>query len=466
MRKFYAIVLAVLCAGIALSGCNKQNEEPPADNTTSDTASGEASGAVADVNSFDFWVSQLTAPDEIVMSESDIAAYNTKLHAQESLKCTDMASYPKSIPGKTVQGYINETTRPTQDRYIGAVKATPADFEKLEKNANAAAVPESVTPELGYMIQNTILRAYPTAQPSYEMADDIDFDLFNDTMLKIFEPVAVLHTSADGAWAFIQSESYRGWLPNESVALLQEGQSFDNFFGDGFAVVTGNRVYLTENAHNKTASNLLLYMGTRLPLANEAQISATVDAVARESGTTVLLPVREANGTLSTVPALIPINADISVGFLPYTRANVLRQGEKLLGDRLGWSGQNQGRDASAMIRDIYSVFGFSLPRNTSELIQIPGEGAALSGLDDAKTAEGIGARQGADVLLGDGYVGLYLGQSGGAHYALNALYVVGDASGSTETIINSVVVTDLSTYTPMEQSFLSAISDVKTVGK
>ena len=67
--------------------------------------------------------------------------------------------------------------------------------------------------------------------------------------------------------------------------------------------------------------------------------------------------------------ALVPYNADVSVGYLPYTRRNIVAQAFKLLGDRHGWSGQNESRDASGLSMDVFASFGIRLPRNSSCLL-------------------------------------------------------------------------------------------------
>jgi len=81
----------------------------------------------------------------------------------------------------------------------------------------------------------------------------------------------------------------------------------------------------------------------------------------------VKIPTRDDNGNLKFEYALIPRNADVNLGYLPYTKANIIKQAFKFQGERYGWGGMFNGRDCSAFIMDIYRSMGIKLPRNSSE---------------------------------------------------------------------------------------------------
>jgi len=52
---------------------------------------------------------------------------------------------------------------------------------------------------------------------------------------------------------------------------------------------------------------------------------------------------------------------------LPFTRANLLRQAFRFLGERYGWGHDYQGRDCSGFVSEVYRSMGVQLPRNTSD---------------------------------------------------------------------------------------------------
>ena len=162
-------------------------------------------------------------------------------------------------------------------------------------------------------------------------------------------------------------------------------------------------------------------------------------------------------------PALIPWNADVSEGYLPYTQENLLIQAFKLLGDRHGWSGTLSSRDATALVMDVYQCFGIHLPRNSSQQALIPGETVDLGGMEEEEKRSQLAAAPAGSLLLMDGYAGIYLGEEDGEPYALHSLFVVYDSDG-TERIINAAVVTDLNLRADSGESYLSRMKQVKTI--
>jgi cell wall-associated NlpC family hydrolase len=84
------------------------------------------------------------------------------------------------------------------------------------------------------------------------------------------------------------------------------------------------------------------------------------------------LPTRDTGGALRVVPALIPRAADTHDGPLPATRANVLRQAFKFLGERYGWGHDFDGRDCSGFVCEVYRSLGILLPRNTRDQAVCP----------------------------------------------------------------------------------------------
>ena len=70
------------------------------------------------------------------------------------------------------------------------------------------------------------------------------------------------------------------------------------------------------------------------------------------------------NGQFSLETAFLKDNTDIHVGFLPYTRRNIIETAFKLLDKPYDWSGAWYGRQHETTYRDIFACFGFDLPHN------------------------------------------------------------------------------------------------------
>src|SRR5690606_41956741 len=78
------------------------------------------------------------------------------------------------------------------------------------------------------------------------------------------------------------------------------------------------------------------------------------------------LPVRAEEGELRLLPALLQKNSGPAADYLPMTRANIIRQGFKFLGERYGWGHSYNGRDCSGFVSEVYQSMGALMPRNTS----------------------------------------------------------------------------------------------------
>lgn len=468
-KAILALLLALSLAALPLSGCKREEEQQPDDPGAASSrveVEDPTPGSWEDggVNTAGHWLKKLSAPQQLLMGESEIAGYNAQIVANAATRCVDLANYPESLGGDELKNLLGETGRPAEERYNGSELATDAYYAALENNLALSAVKDQNAVRYAFVTRETVLRAFPTADPSYEFADDVEFDLFAETSLRVFEPVVVLHTSADGKWYFIQSYNYRGWAPADSLALAASRSEWSGYLDPAQKlVVTGNRLRLGVNPYEEQLSELELTMGTVLPLVSQADKPGEIDRVSTESGRVVLLPTRQEDGSLQVQQAIIPWNADVSEGYLPYTQENILLQAFKLLGDRHGWSGTLSSRDASSLVMDVYQCFGLHLPRNSSQQALLSGEGPSLDGLGEEEKREALLSAAPGSLLSMDGYTGIYLGEENGEPYALHSLFVVYDVGGN-ERIINAAVVSDLTLCTDSGESYLGQMKSVKAL--
>lgn len=460
--RFGAGLLA-LCLMLGAAGCKQKPEDKELDEPVS--SSPQPSQNVPDedtaggIYSAGYWLEKLNSSGA---SSPDYEGYNASLAADPDTKCVDLAAMGDSIAGSELRAMLEEAALPSDTRYTDGGKASEEDYARISANIGLENVPERGEVGYGFIVKNTLMRTFPTAQPSYEMDSDLEFDLFNETRLNVFEPVRILHPSADGEWLFVQAWNYRGWVDAEAVAETDSSEWARYADAGEVLVVTGNRVTLNENVYNETASGLELFMGTTLPLLSS--VPETIDFMSTESGYAVLLPARDSNGRFHTVQALVPWNADVHEGVLPYSQAALLRQAFKLAGDRHGWSGMNKSRDSTALVDDVFRTFGFKLPRNSSQQAVMPAaQTVDLSGMSDAEKLAAILDQPAGSLIIMNGHVALYVGSEGGMPYVLHSLYTAYD-SGGREIIYNAVVVTDLSLVDWDGNTYLSNVTAVKTI--
>lgn len=78
----------------------------------------------------------------------------------------------------------------------------------------------------------------------------------------------------------------------------------------------------------------------------------------------IAIPFRNSDARLTLAKAWLTKDADVHVGFLPYTKRNILKQTFKLLDQVYDYTGAWFGRNHATILRDLFSCFGFTLPGN------------------------------------------------------------------------------------------------------
>ena len=143
-----------------------------------------------------------------------------------------------------------------------------------------------------------------------------------------------------------------GWLPWMLLLVI--------------AALTGAKPRIVYTREEPRLSELQLDMGVRVPLANVA-LDKPVNGQHPYASWILDLPVRGSDGRLGFAPALLQRNADSAAEYLPLTRANLIHQSFKFLGERYGWGHAYNGRDCSGFVSEVYRSMGVELPRNTSD---------------------------------------------------------------------------------------------------
>jgi len=255
--------------------------------------------------------------------------------------------------------------------------------------------------------------------------------------------------------------NYRGWVKACDIAIAKDKEEvFDYLYADDFIVITGNHVRTQSNPYDDDVSEIRFDMGTRIPLEKDMP-----DSLANQStyGNYVIkLPSRDDKGNLVFKDGLISIKEDVHHGYIPYTRANVLNQAFKLIGDRYGWGDSFNGRDCSSFIMYVYKTFGFALPRNADEQEKCTGIAHQFSDdmslIDRIETFKNI--KPGAALYM-PGHAMMFVGMDGGMPYIIHDFTGYGEKIGDKYDFIpvNEVMVTSSLLPTSMGIPFIERFS-------
>lgn len=392
----------------------------------------------------DYWIKRTKGAEKILLSEDEIAAISIKLKNSRGTYCTDILSMPELMPRAAVLAEIkNFTSLPAAKRYTADGNEAGEDFRNaVRQNANIEAVDETVIVRFAAASSNGTLMALPCDDALYEEAGDILFDMNVVSTVKIWEPLAILHESRDGKFFFAVSQYCSGWIKKDDCALCDK-KTLREIASRPFCVVTGSRVTCDIRTSAPDIARREFFMGTKLPIAEG---HSEIEGVSCAFSRVVLVPERAEDGTLHIVEERLPLSSDVIDGYLPYTRANVIRQAFKMLGERYGWGGSFGSRDCSAFVRDIYLTFGLELPRNSRVQATAPIGRIDTSTLEPGEK-ERILARSGAGTLVQmPGHIMMYIGTYAKRPFIIHAAYSLGSRDTSIKDIrtVNCVTVSDM----------------------
>ena len=370
----------------------------------------------------DFWIARLHEADAPVLDRGAIEAQNARLLRMDP-SLHDLAALPATLPRAQVLAWLDGVSRPPtrplfDERHRPVAAATLA---RIVADAARDAVPAQVQPRFGLVVHRAALRSFPTMLRAFSSADDADIDRFQESAEFPGTPVAILHASRDGRWLFVLSPRYAAWMQADAVAVGARDAVLAYAAKRPYRIVTGAKVDTVYTPEAPRVSELQLDMGVRVPLA-AVPPDRPVNGQHPYTSWPVELPVREPDGTLAFAPALVQKNADTAPDYLPLTRANLIRQAFKFLGERYGWGHGYNARDCSGFVSEVYRSMGVLLPRNTGDQAVSP----ALDRIhfepgDGREKREGaVAALEVGDLVYIPGHVMMVVGRIGDTPYVIH----------------------------------------------
>ena len=420
-------------------------------------------GTLEGMNDENYWIGRLKDAKNIIMSKEQIEKFNLEI-TQKVPVVYDLHNYKESLTKNELAGYINFYNTPSKTMYGSNGNVLSESFYSTVKaNCNISAIKENNPVSYALVVKKTNLRTFPTDEGVYDSDSLREIDRFQESSAEAGEPVVILHRSVDQKWFFVQMYNYRAWLKAEDVAVAKDKNEVTDFMDKkDFIIVTGNHVKTQFNPYNKGISQVELGMGTKLPLVVDSP--EVINNQNTAGHYVVKLPWRNDKGDLEFKNSLISIKEDINIGYLPYTREDIIRQAFKLLGDRYDWGNKYLGRDCSGFVISVYNSFGIKLPRNTDEQEKGAGSIYKFSSGYSLEKRRGIldNAKAGAVIFM-KGHEMMYLGKVDGVHYMIHDFIGYGEKNSSGYSFVPVYEVAVTSTELPLSsgQPFIKNFTSV-----
>ena len=408
----------------------------------------------------EFWISQIKSdPDLVILSTEDIAQLNIK-NRTRSFETTDINGNPYSIGNivdnkdiigiqfifenpLTIKSFTGDSLRIRFNRHKDYFEnRTFFDRRQVEYDSDAKkelfeltdfdSIPDIIIPHYGILTAHTLNRVLPTNLPAVGGVRGWN-DQLQSASLDYGTSVAILNTSKDNDWYYVRSETAFGWIPAVNVAKGTVEQIDKIVNAQNFIVATCHKVPLYSDKEFKTFI-ADFYMGARLPLRNKT-----------DSGYEVVVPFRDTDGSLKPISGWVKPDANVSIGYQPFTQRNIINTIFTLLYRPYGWADSCNERDCCGTIRTVFKTFGIFLPRWTTHQLHSTDHVYAFP----RKTSKDVKYKildkcEPAITLVGSsGHIIMYLGKVDGVHYVIHQSGYSYKSEDGTEMKVRRVNVND-----------------------
>lgn len=398
--------------------------------------------------SAEYWIADMNKPNELLMTEQEIAELNKKILNTKATSMYDLENLNPTFNG-TRMADSNAGFSSPQGLFLNGEPVPEEYYEAIRTNIRNANVTENMELRYGFAVNQTEMKAYPYKEFLSDSRADMEWDNLVSAAIRVNEPLAVYFQTADGTYTLVRNSVCSGWVPTKDIAICKDKAEWEDAQQmEQFLVVTGEKIYLEAGTAYPEVSEKCLTMGTVLELSNE-----TDERIMNRlpwNNYVVKMPHRNEDGSFSQRKVLISGNRDVHVGYLPMTRAEILKQAFKCLGNRYGWGGMLNSQDCSGYIRDVYSCFGLNIPRNTTWQAAMPVEVIDMSKMTKEERNWTLNRLEPGTILQFPGHEMLYVGEKNGRYYTINDVSsLVSPVEGETgmEVLrVRSVILNDLST--------------------
>jgi len=333
----------------------------------------------------EYWISLQNDPDRVIMTSEEIVRFNEKIR-KKKVVFRDLYGKPNPLknpitklmgdnlfmnpllpldipgifPGESLRVWlecnIEQLYHPgklwgSRGYYDNRNVIYNDDMKnEIVDDMNFDCIPDVITSRFGIIVNRADMRYFPTPVPGYN--DTITrTDRFQGGALYTGMPVAVHHESVDGDYLFVISPVSRGWVAACDVAMGDRKKIRKLTEDTHFLMATTEKVPVYGNPSYRNFTRYLYFSAT-LPLIKHDN-----------EGYTVKMPYRKPDGSCGVADGYIKPDADVHIGYLPYTKRNVLNQIFKLLNQPYGWEDMDNKRDCCGTMWTLLRCFGIKTGR-------------------------------------------------------------------------------------------------------
>ena len=419
----------------------------------------------SEMSSPSFW----TDETDILMSYDEIEKLNAEAISTKGTNMYDLKNQPETVNGVALNEALIKSGNADATYYLGWTylgtkeKATQEDFDKMIKNTQNPDAREEQNVLYGIATKRTDLRAFPSDTPIWDDPADLDFDYQYLVGVRVNEPVVITSKSKDGKYYLAKNICCSGWIPADSVAICKDKDEWISAWDidkDDALIVWGDKIY-TENSNvGAKTSDLMLTMGTVLEIEKDINPNVLIDNRAAYNNYVVWIPVRNDDGTYSKKLTLISEHKNVSMGYLPLTKANVSKVVFSALGNNYGWGGSLNSDDCSGYMRNVYKCFGMELARNTTWQTSMPMAKIDMQYMAREERIKFLNALPFGTILYFSGHEMMYLGSRDGKYYVISTVStIMQPGNSSVRQRIRSVIVNTLDVKRANGNSWLNDLT-------
>lgn len=413
----------------------------------------------------DYWLSKIEDPDEVIMTQEEIKQFN----GERTLGYFKYASgdFSGMVSGDELRATLEELHQPGYDCYRNGELLDQEYWEPLLELKNMDAIEAENPIRYGISLSRTGIRVLPTDDVVADAPEFTFFDELQNSSILVNEPVIVMHTSTDGKWYYVLTRYCGGWMHAEDVALCKSQKEWKEAQPeDDFLLVTGDKIRLEYDPQNERTSELELSMSVKLILCAPEEFPASKEGRHAVDNYVVKIPARDSEGYLYYEYAYVQRSQDVHVGYLPYTRTNLLELAFKSHGDRYGWGGMYNARDCSAYMLEVYRCFGIQLGRNSRAQAETNCKTLNLAGMSDETKSEMLRHTPAGSILFFPGHIMMYLGEENERFYVISATGSMVPEDSATGEVIpyQTVMVNDLSATRKNGKTWLQSMEKCKII--